>query len=41
MSLKNEKAYQDYQKHPIHLALKENTKQYMAGPPVTYDFVKK
>ena len=41
MSFADSTAYQNYQKHPIHLALKDNTKQYMAGPPATYDFVKK
>ena len=41
MSFTDTLAYQNYQKHPIHLALRENTKQFMAGPPATYDFVKK
>ena len=41
MSFADKAAYENYQKHPIHLALKENTGQFMAGPPATYDFVKK
>lgn len=41
MSFANKAAYENYQKHPIHLALKENTGQFMAGPPATYDFIKK
>jgi len=40
MSFDDEAAYQIYQKHPIHLTLKDNTKTFMAGPPVTYDFIK-
>ena len=40
MRFENEKDYQTYQQHPIHLALKENTKSYMAGPPSTYDYWK-
>ena len=41
MSFANLAAYENYQKHPIHLALKKNTQKFMAGPPVTYDFMKK
>ena len=41
MSFADSAAYQNYQKHPIHLALRENTKQFLAGPPATYDFIKK
>ena len=41
MSFANKAAYEVYQKHPTHLALRENTGQFMAGPPVTYDFMKK
>lgn len=33
-------AYEKYQTHPVHLALKEKTKAFLAGPPVTYDFIK-
>ena len=41
MSFANKAAYEVYQKHPTHLALRENTMQFMAGPPATYDFMKK
>ena len=41
MSFDNVAAYEKYQKHPIHLALKENAKPLMAGPPATYDFMKR
>ena len=41
MSLAEQAAYNNYQKHPIHLRLKENLGPYLAGPPVTYDFMKK
>lgn len=41
MSFADAAAYQTYQKHPLHLALKENVKPLMAGPPATYDFIKK
>lgn len=40
MSFADSSAYQRYQAHPIHLALKENAKAYLAGPPATYDFVR-
>jgi len=40
MSFEDETAYQKYQAHPLHLALKENTKSLMAGPPATYDYLK-
>lgn len=40
MSFIDTAAYQTYQKHPIHLALKENIKPILAGPPATYDFIK-
>ncbi len=40
MSFADTTAYQKYQQHPIHFALRENTLQYMAGPPATYDFIK-
>jgi hypothetical protein len=39
MSFADSVAYQKYQQHPIHLALKENVQPYLAGPPATYDFV--
>lgn len=41
MSFVNNAAYKAYQEHPIHLALKETAKDYMGGPPATYDFMKK
>ncbi len=41
MSFKDVKAYEAYQKHPIHLGLKEAIKSDLAGPPATYDFMKK
>mgnify|MGYP000633227520 FL=1 len=40
MSFVNNEAYQAYQGHPVHLALKEAAKAYMGGPPATYDFMK-
>ncbi|MEO1518730.1 MAG: Dabb family protein [Bacteroidota bacterium] len=41
MSFQDAAAYQKYQQDPIHLALKEATKAYLAAPPVTYDFTKR
>lgn len=41
MDFKDKDAYKAYQAHPRHLALKENAKQYLAGPPATYDFIKR
>lgn len=41
MGFDNEEAYQTYQAHDIHLKLKENIGQYLAGPPVTYDYWEK
>lgn len=41
MSFADKAAYENYQQHPIHLALKKNIGQYMDGPPATYDFIKK
>jgi len=38
MGFDTEAAYQAYQKHPLHIELKNNVGQYLAGPPVTYDF---
>ncbi|MEL7120325.1 MAG: Dabb family protein [Bacteroidota bacterium] len=34
----SEEAYQKYQQHPIHLALKKNAKSFFVGPPATYDY---
>jgi len=41
MSFDNKAAYETYQKHPIHLTLKENLGSFLVGPPATYDFMKK
>lgn len=41
MSFQDEAAYQKYQAHPTHQALKEQMGSILAGPPVTYDYVKK
>jgi len=41
MSFDDKEAYKKYQAHPIHLALKENVKSFLAGPPATYDYLKK
>jgi len=40
MSFDNVADYKTYQAHPIHLALKENVKEYLSGPPATYDYMK-
>jgi len=40
MGFADQTAYQAYQTHPLHLALKESAKGYLAGPPVTYDYEK-
>lgn len=39
MRFKNADAYSEYQKHPLHLALKEVAKPLLDGPPVTHDFM--
>lgn len=41
MSFADSAAYQSYQKHPIHMALKEIAMPWLNGPPVTYDLYKK
>lgn len=41
MSFADKAAYEVYQKHPLHLALKDNTKSMMTGPPATYDYLEK
>lgn len=41
MSFQNEEAYQKYQTHPTHIALKEKLKDYIDGPPATYDYIQK
>ena len=38
MQFENEEAYRSYQAHPVHNALKENTKEMLAGPPSTFDY---
>lgn len=35
---KNEKAYQSYQAHDLHQALKSKVGQYLAAPPAVYDY---
>lgn len=37
--LEDSLAYQNYQKHPLHLALKQKVKDLLAGPPATYDYI--
>jgi len=41
MSFQDEDAYQKYQAHPTHVALKEKLKNYIGGPPATYDYIQK
>ena len=41
MSFKDQTAYETYQKHEIHLNLKESLGPYLAGPPATYDYMVK
>ncbi len=41
MSFDSRADYETYQKHPIHLALKEYVTPMAAGAPATYDFIKK
>ena len=41
MEFIDEKEYSIYQAHPVHLALKKSIGDILAGPPVTYDFIKK
>ncbi len=36
---KDSLAYENYKKHPIHIALKQNTKQFLADIPSTYNFI--
>jgi len=40
MSFDNKSDYQTYQKHAIHLKLKEEVKSFLAAPPATYDYIK-
>jgi len=41
MDFANEKEYQTYQAHPVHLALKKAAGEYLAAAPKTYDFIHK
>ena len=41
MSFDDVEAYEHYQVHPTHLALKKKLKSWMANPPSTYDYLKK
>lgn len=41
MSFESEENYIYYQKHEIHLKLKEGLGAYLAGPPMTYDYWEK
>ena len=41
MSFDDAEAYRKYQAHPVHLALKGNIKSMLAGPPATYDYMKR
>ena len=38
MAFSSKEDYDNYQKHPVHLALKGNLPKYFAGSPATYDF---
>ena len=38
MAFASETAYQAYQQHPIHLAVKASIQPSLAGPPATYDY---
>ncbi len=40
MRFANEADYQSYQNHPMHIALKKSAGPYLAGPPVTYDYIR-
>lgn len=40
MSFADSVAYNTYQNHPLHLTLKKNTLNLLAGPPATYDYIK-
>lgn len=39
MSFADEQAYQQYQAHPTHIALKSKLDRFLAGAPVTYDYI--
>lgn len=38
MGFNSKEDYMAYQEDPVHLAVKELTMTYLAGPPATYDF---
>ena len=38
MKFESKTQYHEYQEHPIHLALKNVVGNFIAGPPVTYDY---
>jgi len=38
MHFTNEKEFQEYQAHPLHLALKKTCGAFLSRPPVTHDF---
>ena len=38
MGFDSEQDYRNYQDHPIHVKLKGDIGEYLAGPPVTYDY---
>ncbi|MEM8908372.1 MAG: hypothetical protein AAGD05_11045, partial [Bacteroidota bacterium] len=40
MGFSGQQAYQSYQQHPIHVALKEKLAEYLAASPSTYDYTK-
>lgn len=41
MAFDTEEDYKTYQNHPAHLSLKKSIGKYLAGPPVTYDYIVK
>ncbi|MCB0650550.1 MAG: Dabb family protein [Saprospiraceae bacterium] len=41
MEFQSEADYRSYQQDSIHLAFKKNAGPLLAGPPATYDFIKK
>jgi len=39
LTFKDVAALNSYETDPIHLAVKENVRKYLIGPPKTYDFI--
>ncbi len=39
MSFESDAGYKIYQEHPIHVQLKMALEDYLAAPPVTYDYI--